>query len=308
MHDTGRAAAGVESNVGRLAAQHDLAARLRRRVGQCMAEPPRAAADIASAAGQISALRDREQDPPHRVGIVVPIGEIGGQRTFQRLVATERPIEDLADRSPPIANQRGQLEEGADTFARIAEGLAPAAERSEADRDAFHVAQHGGDARLGGREAIGQSSTGHRKAVGQNERLSDRSAPNLVDRACRHPFYGIENSDAREDGMLGIDRIAGVAGFMKGRFDQHVADLVGRCRAANRVIALDDERSAAGAGEQRSCRQAAQTGADHDDIVWLRHPSPPSPSRDAQTPGTTRDVGPTSHHCRCSTCGIYALM
>src|SRR5258708_33595091 len=105
-----------------------------------MGEMRRAAADIAAAGGQISALRHREQDPPHGVGIVMPIGEIGGQRTFQRLVAAERPIEDLADRSPPIANQRSQLEEGGDTFPWIAERLAPGTERSEAEREAVHVA------------------------------------------------------------------------------------------------------------------------------------------------------------------------
>jgi hypothetical protein len=77
--------------------------------------------------------------------------------------------------------------------------------------------------------------------------------------------------------MLGIDRNAGVAGFVKGAFDQHIADLVSRCRATNRLIALDDERPATGAGEQRCCRQPAEAGTDHDDVVWLRHLSRRSP-------------------------------
>ena len=121
------------------------------------------------------------------------------------------------------------------------------------------------------------------KATRASEKPSGRmngcptgSAANLVDRARRHPFDGIENADAGEDGVLGIDRISRITGFVEERFDHEIAQPVGRRRATDRSVAFEDKRLAAGAGEQCCCRQPAEAGADHDDVVRRRHlPYPP---------------------------------
>lgn len=71
--------------------------------------------------------------------------------------------------------------------------------------------------------------------------------------------------------MLGIDWIARIGSLVERRFDHQIADLVGRRRAPNRSVAFDDQRLAAGAGEQRRSGQAAEARPDDDDVVSLHH-------------------------------------
>jgi hypothetical protein len=254
-----------------------LAAGLPCRIGESIAEPHRTVADISTAGGQISALCDGEQNPPQRVGIIVPIREIGGQRAFDRLVAAECAIEDLRDGTMPVTDHRLQFEECAEPFSRVAERFPTPAQRPEADCEAFHVAEYCRDARLGGREALDQGGASRRKTVWQDEWLSHRSSPNLVDRARRHPFDGVEDADAGEDGMLRIDRIQRVTGFVEGGFDHQIAESVGRRRTTDRCVALDEKRLAAGPGDERRRREPAEARADYDDVVPLGHRPYPSP-------------------------------
>jgi len=57
---------------------------------------------------------------------------------------------------------------------------------------------------------------------------------------------------------------------MQRALDEQVAGLVARRRAADRVVALDDEHLASRAGEDRAGRQASKAGADHHYVI-ARH-------------------------------------
>ena len=164
------------------------------------------------------ARRDAEQNPPQRVGIIVPIGKIGGQRAFDRLVAAERTIEELRDGPMPVAHHRRQFEECAETFSRVAECLPTPAQHPEANREAFHVTKHCSNALPGRLEALGQGSAGRWKTVRQDKWLAHRSSPNFVDQPRRHPFDGVQDANARKNGVLGIDWIERIAGFVERGF------------------------------------------------------------------------------------------
>jgi hypothetical protein len=49
------------------------------------------------------------------------------------------------------------------------------------------------------------------KTVQQDEWLSHRSSSNLIDQAGRHHFDVVEDADAGEDGVLGVDQVERVA-------------------------------------------------------------------------------------------------
>jgi hypothetical protein len=72
--------------------------------------------------------------------------------------------------------------------------------------------------------------------------------------------------------VLGIRRIARVAGLVQGSLHQEIAYSVGGCRSADRGIALDEKRLAAGSREQCRRRQASETGAYDNDVVPFGHP------------------------------------
>ena len=69
--------------------------------------------------------------------------------------------------------------------------------------------------------------------------------------------------------MAGAKELIG--SLVKGRFDHQIADLVGRRRASNRSVAFDDQRLAAGMGEERRSGLSAEARPDDDDVVSLRH-------------------------------------
>ena len=83
--------------------------------------------------------------------------------------------------------------------------------------------------------------------------------------------------------MLGIDWIQGVTGFVERGFNHQIAESVGRSRTTDRCVALDDKRLAAGAGDKRRRCKPAETGADHDDVVALRHRPLPPPRVDLKS-------------------------
>src|SRR6266481_10167025 len=71
--------------------------------GKRAGEPLRTALHVTATGQEIASLRDREEDPPQGRGVVVIIGEIGGQRAFDGFVVAEDPVQLLRQRQAPVA-------------------------------------------------------------------------------------------------------------------------------------------------------------------------------------------------------------
>ena len=153
-----------------------------------------AALDEAAAGAEVAALGEREEHPPQRIGIVVVIGEIGGERAFDGFVVPEGAIEHVRHRRPPIADQRAKLQQGREDLARIAQGAAPAAEHAEARGDRLGVAQHCLDPSASRGKARRQCRTRRRKTFREDEWRAHRAAAHLIETAGRHPLDGIEHA------------------------------------------------------------------------------------------------------------------
>ena len=95
MRDGADPAASIKCELSDDAAYQQPAAGVPDRAGERAGEALRAALHIAAAALQIAALRHREEYPPQGAGIVVKIGEVGGERAFYGFIVAEDPVELL---------------------------------------------------------------------------------------------------------------------------------------------------------------------------------------------------------------------
>ena len=98
VHDPGGTTCAVEQDAANGAAQEELASGCFECFGKCIAQALRAALDIAATATQVAALRHGKQHPPQRVGVIVPVEHVGGERTFHRLVVAECTLQSLGER------------------------------------------------------------------------------------------------------------------------------------------------------------------------------------------------------------------
>ena len=156
------------------------------------------------------------------------------------------------------------------TVARIFERVIALRELAHDGDDALHLAEQLIDAGAGFREALGQRAPRGVEIVGHQERLIERAAARLVERAGRNPFDGVDHAGARQHVMLGIARVVRVAGFVQRSLDKQLAGFVARRRTADRIAALDHQHLAAGARQDRTGGEAAKAGADNHDII-TRH-------------------------------------
>ena len=78
------------------------------RVAQALGATP----DLAATRAQVSALRDGERDPPQRAGIIVIIGEVGGESALHRFVVAEAAIKALCGRKAPAFHHRTETGQG----------------------------------------------------------------------------------------------------------------------------------------------------------------------------------------------------
>ena len=80
-------------------------------------------------------------------------------------------------------------------------------------------------------------------------------------------MHGVQHPGAAEDVVLGVSRTLWIAGFVQRTFDEQIADLVARRRAANRIATLDHQHLVAGPGEDRRGGQAPKASANDHDVV-----------------------------------------
>jgi len=152
-------------------------------------------------------------------------------------------------------------------LARVAQGGLPAADHAKPHDDPFGIAEDRCYSAGGAGKSGQQSRPSGGKTLGKHERRPDWTAANFVKSAGRNPFHGVEHAGPRQCVVLGIARIARVAGLVQARLDNEVTGLVGGSRPAHRIAALEHEDLAPRACQKRSCRQAAQTRSDHNDVV-----------------------------------------
>src|SRR5712691_9387412 len=106
MRHAGRASIAIETDCDRPPPYQDIPARGFDGPRERARQPLRAAADEAAARTEIAALGERKEHPPQGIGIVMIVGEIGGERAFDGLVVPEGAREHLAKRALPVAHQR----------------------------------------------------------------------------------------------------------------------------------------------------------------------------------------------------------
>src|SRR6202030_4492339 len=116
-----------------------------------------------------------------RIRIVVVVGEIGGERTFDRLVVPEGPRKDLAQRAPPVTHQRPKLDERRGAFTRVAECRPPAAEHAEPGGDPFGIAEDCCYTGAGRRKSGEQGRAGCSETLRKPEGRPDRPTPDFVE-------------------------------------------------------------------------------------------------------------------------------
>ncbi len=127
--------------------------------------------------------------------------------------------------------------------------------------DLFDLAQEALDSVALVRKARRKRVMGRGKARRQRERLANRSAADLVERARRQPFDLVQNSQLCEDSVFDVPRIAGVGSLVQRGFDWQIADFVYRGRAAQAEIALQQADAVAGMRKQRARGQTAEARA-----------------------------------------------
>jgi hypothetical protein len=120
------------------------------------------------------------------------------------------------------------------------------------------------------REARRQRAPRRIEIVRHHKRLVERAAARFVKCAGLDPFYGVDDAGTRQHAVLRIAGVVRIAGLVQRTFDEQIARLVARCRAAHRVAALDHKDLASRAREDRAGGQASEAGADHHNII-ARH-------------------------------------
>jgi hypothetical protein len=107
----------------------------------------------------------------------------------------------------------------------------------EAGRDdVLHLAEQLIDAGAGFRKALAKRLPRGFEMIGHQERPIERAAAGLVKRAGRNPFHRVDHARARQDVVLGIARIMGIAGFVQRALDEEIAGLVARRCAADELL------------------------------------------------------------------------
>ena len=229
MRHAARPALRIQGDGGDDAADRHLAAGRSDGAGQRAGEPLRAALHIAPAAEEKTSLRHREERPRQGGRIVVIIREVCGERAFDGFVVAENALEFLRQRQRPIA-----LGDEIEVRARC---------------EALHVGEHAVDAIAVLRKSIAQRPPRRVEIVRHRKRFAQRATAGLVKSAARNPLHRVQYAGADQRAMLGIAGVIRIAGFMQRALDEQVAGFVARCRAPDRVAALDDQHFASGACE-----------------------------------------------------------
>jgi hypothetical protein len=200
------------------------AAAVRDELGKAQAQGARTDFQIASSRGEVSALCDREVEPPQLPWIVGVVAEIAGQGELQGLLAAEVALQHVVKRGPPVADDGAQFERTAREPGKRAFG-AREQEIGEAAMNALEARQDAPDtARMCGKtrgQRLASGGQSHRKV----ERHIERSAANREERGHLDPLEFIEQPKTFEDVMLGIARMARIGRLMQRGFDGERAHL-----------------------------------------------------------------------------------
>jgi hypothetical protein len=116
----------IDCDLRHRAPEQDFAARRLDGPGKRVAQALGATPDVATARAQVSALRDGEKDPSQRAGIIVIIGEVGGESALHCFVVAEAAVKPLCDRKAPAPRHGTEPRKGQEPFYGIAKGLATA--------------------------------------------------------------------------------------------------------------------------------------------------------------------------------------
>ena len=269
VHDGGGTACAVEQNAAHRAAQEQFAAGCLECPRKCIAQALRAALDIAAAASEVAALRHREQHPPQRVGVVVPVEHVGGERTLCGLVRAEGPVAVARRATAPARQQGAELQQRRQALERPVEGSAALAQCAKTFEMPSISRSSVPDPGALCWKAVDQSLACLIGAFRQDEGDSDRAAAHLIHRSCRHPRHLVEHADLREHMVLGIGGVLRIACLVQRGLDDEITRFVGRRRTADAVVALDKKRLASGLRDERRRRQSAKPSADDDDVVAI---------------------------------------
>ena len=121
-------------------------------------------------------------------------------------------------------------------------------------------------ARASGKRSV-KAHCARAEIVRHQERLIERAAARLVERAGGDPFDGVDHARARQHVVLGVARVMRIAGFVQRSLDKEFAGFVARRGAADRVAALDDKDLAACARQDCAGGKPTKAGADNHYII-----------------------------------------
>ena len=167
------------------------------------------------------------------------IGEVGGESALHCFVVAEAAIKALCDRKAPAFHHRTEPRQGQEPFHGIAKSLPAFAQCSEPGCDALHLPKNGADTGRGRWKPLQKRVPRRREALGQYERLADRTAAHLINGSRRYPIDVIEHTQAGKDVMFGVNGVTRIAGLVERTLDDEVTCLIGRRRAADVMVALD---------------------------------------------------------------------
>ena len=274
MRDERQMARTVEPYPFGFAAEQHRSARARHDFGELHRQDARAALDEPPARLEVAALRQGEERPGQPPRIVSVVTEIGADRIFGRFVRAEMALEDLRRRGAPVGDKAARLEEAVDQLAERM--LFPRLRqfRTGVD-DMLHRAEQFREAPGVPGKPLAQSLARRVKTGRKIEGLSDRAAPDRIERRNGDPFDLVEETERLEDPVLGIARVMRIGGLVQRRLDRQRPLPEGGRRSADAVVALDHADLAPRLGEQGRSRQPAQTRADDDRLKRiLAHPPP----------------------------------
>ena len=153
--------------------------------------------------------------------------------------------------------------------------LARLDEVRDAGVDLLHLPQKPGGAFVAPGEPPAHRLMGGVEADRHFEHVADEPALHRIERRDRNPLDLVEKAEFRQDGVLGIARIARIRRLVQRRLDRQRALLEGRGRPADAVVAFENADLAARLGEQRRRGQPAEARPDDDGVecVLAHYPS-----------------------------------